>query len=443
MRPESRFSPEPRSQSRIQHSQVRHAAVIWDDLKDAPFPADRLLGNYFFRNRKKLGSRDRKFLSQTIYALFRHRAYVTGWARYFGAENDSVLLAFLAALLDGQISPEGAAEAAPLDDKTLKDVLKKLNSFLSFNSPMPLRGSPEAELAFRYSFPEWMLRRWQEHFGAEKLRQILSVYEQRPPLTVRNNPVKTDRESLIKRLRAKGFDVQPCGLTPWAIVFRERVGIFDLEEFTEGFFEVQDAGSQKTCAAMGIKPGELIWDACAGGGGKSLLIGALLQNKGRVVATDIRPKKLVDLKKRAKRAGLFNVFPADLQRMDEIKSARQGFDRILVDAPCSGTGTLRRNPDAKWKIREEVFLKQQSEQVQILESVLPRLKPGGRVFYVTCSLEKEENEDVIEKVFSQRSGFKMIPLDGFGESSQWGARLWPSQENDGFFMAAAEKLKEI
>lgn len=441
MKPAPRFSESQDSRPRRQHAQVRHAAALWEEISGSSIPADRWLGNYFFKNRKKLGSRDRKFLSQTIYALFRHRTYIGAWASFFGGENDSFLWASLAALLDGQMTREDFPFSVPLDERTISFILKKAESFLAFKNPGPELSTPTAKLALRFSFPEWMIQRWLRDFGQERLMQILESYQQRPPLTVRVNPVKTDRRSLMKRFQSLGFKVRASALTPWAVVFEERAAVFDLEEFRQGLFEVQDAGSQKVCEVMGIKPGELIWDACAGGGGKSLLMGALLENKGRIVATDIRPKKLEDLKKRAKRAGLFNVFPADLQRMNEIRSAQQGFDKILVDAPCSGTGTIRRNPDAKWKITEDLFQKQQSEQIRILESVLPRLKPGGRVFYVTCSLERDENEAVVKKVFEGRNDFKLIPIPDFGILSDQGARLWPSDENDGFFVAAAEKIK--
>ncbi len=380
-------------------------------------------------------------MSQTIYGLFRHRSYLSAWAASLNREEDEDCLAFLSCFLEGLVTEEEARHAAPVDAEALNHFLKRKKEFLSFVDPITETKSEEESLALRYSFPQWIVSRWLSAFGRERVKKLFDVFEKRPPLTIRANPVKINREALIERLRKQGFEVTACPLTPWAVVFRERIGIFDLPEFQEGLFEVQDAGSQLACLILEPKPGELIWDACAGGGGKSLLLGALLENKGRLVATDIRMQKLQDLKKRAKRAGLFNVFPADLSRMNEIRIAQKGFDKILVDAPCSGTGTLRRNPDAKWKLREEGFQAQQIEQIKILESVLPRLKVGGRVYYVTCSLEQTENEEVIQRVFEGRSDFRLIPLNGFGEPSARGSRLWPSEENDGFFAAAAEKIK--
>ncbi len=427
--------------ARRMHAQIRHAANIWKEIRSTTQPADRWIGSYFFQNRKKLGSRDRRFLSQTIYTLFRHKTYLSAWTAALNYENDDDLLAFLAAFLEGLVTEDEARYAAPVDADVLNRFLNRKEDFRVFKDPSPQKKTELETLALRYSFPEWIVSRWVAAFGMERTTKLFDAFEKRPPLTIRVNPIKTNRETLMARLRKQGFDVSASSLTPWAITFRERIGIFDLPEFQEGFFEVQDAGSQLACRMLGPKPGELIWDVCAGGGGKSLLLGALLENKGRLVATDIRPQKLQDLKKRAKRAGLFNVFPADLFRMNEIRIAQKGFDKILVDAPCSGTGTFRRNPDAKWKLREDGILAQQTEQIKILESVLPRLKVGGRVYYVTCSIEKAENEDVVRKVFEGRNDFRMVPLPGFGEASEWGSRLWPGDENDGFFSAAAEKIK--
>src|SRR3989338_6317693 len=198
-----------------------------------------------------------------------------------------------------------------------------------------------------------------------------------------------------------------------------------------------DEGSQLAGLAVQAKPGELIWDVCAGGGGKALLMAGMMQNKGRIIATDIRMYKLKDLKKRASRAGIFNIFPADLNRMDEIKSVRGGFDKILVDAPCSGTGTLRRNPDAKWKLSPETLEFHHRDQVAIVESALPRLKPGGTLFYVTCSLDPLENEDSLKEILAKHPELTPVSTEPFKDGF---FRLWPHKDNtDGFFVAALKK----
>ena len=241
----------------------------------------------------------------------------------------------------------------------------------------------------------------------------------------------------MERFRKKGLEAKPTARSWTGIIFKERKNLFDTEEFRSGLFEIQDEGSQLICEKLDVKPGEVIWDMCAGGGGKSLALAGLMQNKGRIIATDIRIKKLEDLKKRARRGGVTNIFPADLQRVSEIREVKKrGIDKILIDAPCSGTGTLRRNPDVKWKLTEESLLQHHQEQVKIIEKALPYLRPGGRIYYVTCSLEPLENEEVVNEVLMKHPELVKIPfgseLDGF-------FRLYPHRDGtDGFFLAQVE-----
>ena len=170
-----------------------------------------------------------------------------------------------------------------------------------------------------------------------------------------------------------------------------------------------------------------------------LLLAAMMENKGRIVATDLRSYKLDELKKRAKRAGAFNIFPADLNRMNELAATKKGFDKILVDAPCSGTGTLARNPDAKWRMDESWFQNLPVEQAGIIEKALPYLKKNGKLYYATCSLEPAENECVVEKILETHPELKCMPCDASGEKF---FRLWPPESRtDGFFLAIMEKMQ--
>jgi len=232
--------------------------------------------------------------------------------------------------------------------------------------------SEEAEFALHFSFPLWMVKRWVESFGKERTKSLLETFNQRPPLMVRANAIKISREALLHRFQKRGYSVKSTLQSSYGITFANRLNLFDSEEFREGLFEVQDEGSQLICEMMKPKPGEVVWDVCAGGGGKSLALAAFMQNKGRIIATDTRPKKLLDLKKRARRAGVFNIFPADITRLSETSSMKKGVDKILIDAPCSGTGTLRRNPDLKWKLKTDDFGEHHAEQVKIVESSLPK-----------------------------------------------------------------------
>jgi 16S rRNA (cytosine967-C5)-methyltransferase len=418
----------------IRYSQLKIAAEIWELIKNASDPADRWLGNYFHRNRKKIGSRDRRFLSETIYSCFRYKTFLQTWLNETAFDPDDYLFVLAAAAIEN-LFPEqdfqGMSQPYFGSSDTAVTAYRHLQAK---DLPEAIRNLPEGEgLAVRYSFPLWLVKRWLKRFGAEECRKLLAVCQQRPSLVIRSNPLKISRDELIRILREKQFDAQPTQLARYGIFLKQRVNLFDSEEFRNGFFEVQDEGSQLLCEAIKPEPGNVVWDVCAGGGGKSLGLAALMGNRGRIIATDIRHWKLADLKKRAKRAGAFNIFPADLARMDEIREMKNGADIIVVDAPCSGSGTLRRNPDAKWKLNETRIRECRQEQSLILEKALPYLKKCGKLCYATCSLEPDENEEVVGLFLKAHPEMELVPLaagDGF-------LRFLPQREGtDGFFMAA-------
>ncbi len=425
--------------AKILHRQLCIAADLWEEIRNDPGPADRALANFFYRHRKKLGARDRRLLSEIIYTAFRHLAFLELWAKQFDGDRDALLFMLLAAAAEEIIPLEDFAREITRFGATEQS--SRLYSHLKTRR-LPAKVAPrshEEKLALHYSFPLWLVQHWSKVFPAEELPLILEALNQRPPLAIRTNLVKITRQQLIERLNEKGFAVYAAPKSPLGILFETRQAVFKTEEFTQGFFEVQDEGSQLAGLSVDAKPGELIWDVCAGSGGKALLMAGAMHNKGRIIATDIRSRKLEDLKKRASRAGIFNIFPADIHRMDDIKSARGGFDKILVDAPCSGTGTLRRNPDAKWKLTPETLLNHHHDQLAILETALPRLKPGGRLFYVTCSLDPQENEQTID-VFSQKHA-DLVPLT-HGCFKDGIFRLLPHKEGtDGFFVAGFQRQK--
>ncbi len=421
--------------SRRIHSQIRTAAEIWQEIKDSPYPADRWLGNYFHQHRKRFGSRDRRFFSETIYALFRHRLFIQAWADSFH-DNDPEFMAAIAAAMEGFLTKE--------------DFQKYLNAssgheFENFYQALIERKLPESivskdkveEMSVRNSFPLWLIQKWAAFFNPQALEALVNACQKRPPFSIRANTVKTSREALLERFKKQGLKAFPAPRSRFGIIFQERSNLFDSEEFREGLFEVQDEGSQIICQIIDPKPGEIVWDVCAGGGGKSLLLAALMQNKGRVIATDIRMKKLEDLRKRAKRGGITNIFPADIHRLGEISALKKGADKIVVDAPCSGTGTLRRNPDAKWKLKEETFGINHRDQAAIVRDSLKWLRPGGRLYYITCSLEPEENEEVMKEIFAEYPNLSPVTTPEMPEGF---LRLTPHEHGtDGFFLAIAEK----
>jgi 16S rRNA (cytosine967-C5)-methyltransferase len=424
-------------QSALLRSQLRLAAEIWPLISASRDPADRWLGNYFHRFRKKIGSRDRRFLSELIYGCFRRKSFIEAWGirecRDFGPQEFVVFAAVAENLIseaDFECVLPSSCTAQPLRAGVYRQLKEhRLPENLS-------SGSLEEKLAVEFSTPVWLVKRWLEHYGEPDCRSLLETCGERPPLVVRVNPIKVSRESLIRKFRDQGHHVRETPVSRFGIVFDERAGLFDSGEFREGFFEIQDEGSQILCEKIDPQPGQIVWDVCAGGGGKSLALAALMANKGRIIATDIRKWKLDDLKKRASRAGVYNIFPADIGRMAEIGSMKEGADIILVDAPCSGTGTFRRNPDAKWKLSQERLAKFPPDQTAILERALPHLKKCGKLYYATCSLEPDENENVVAGLTASHPELVIIPLS---ETDPF-LRLMPHRDGtDGFFLAAFKK----
>jgi 16S rRNA (cytosine967-C5)-methyltransferase len=398
------------------------------------------MANFFHRRRKTIGSRDRRFLSETVYAAFRHRTFLLEWLKKLRVEPEPPVMVLFAAAVEGLLSDDdfrsvagSMKQAGIFGENVFPDLrARKLPAGLTFDSQ-------EKEWAVRYSFPEWMITRWRERFGEEGCLRLLEVSQKRPPLVVRANWLKISRDGLVGLFRKRGYGVREAEKSRSGIYFSRRENLFNDEEFRGGFFEVQDEGSQLLCEIMDPKPGELIWDVCAGGGGKSLALAAAMKNKGRIIATDIRSWKLGDLKRRAKRAGAYNIFPADLNRLDEIHELKNGADKILVDAPCSGTGTLRRNPDARWRISEGKLKTYQQDQFQIVQKALPYLKKCGKLYYATCSLECEENEEVARLVLEKNPDLRLV--EAAGGPDEGFVRFLPQRDGtDGFFMAVFEKV---
>ncbi|MGI6241834.1 MAG: RsmB/NOP family class I SAM-dependent RNA methyltransferase [Candidatus Omnitrophota bacterium] len=424
--------------SRIIGARLRTVRSLWSMAKKATMPADRFLSRFFFQNRKKIGSRDRKFLSETIYNAFRHKTFLELWLREVLPRQNRVerdedeLFCILAAAKLGFVS-ESLFEELGLGEGVYSSLREHVLP------PNFVSSSPEETLAAVYSFPLWLVTRWTGRYGVEPTERLLKFFLSRPLLSIRVNPLKTSREKLIALFQKSGIASEPAKRSPYGLLIPERNNVPEMPAFREGHFEVQDEGSQLVCQKTEAKPGEFIWDVCAGGGGKSLLLAAMMENRGRIVATDIRAHKLDELKKRAKRAGAFNIFPTDLNRVNELAVTKKGFDKILVDAPCSGTGTLARNPDAKWRMDESWLQKFPAEQTEIIEKALPYLKKNGKLYYATCSLEPAENERVVEKILETHPEIKCLPCGVSGENF---FRLWPPEsKTDGFFMAIMEKTQ--
>lgn len=351
------------------------------------------------------GSRDRKFIAETTYDIVR-------WYRFFRAVSNAkgddfwTLLAVWCAAHDIQL-PEWD-EFKGINYRQLRDRV---------NENHPIRKIHE-------SIPDWLDELGEKELG-EKWNKELSALNIEARVVLRANTLKISVAELQQKLEAQEVFTFTDKNYPDALILEERQNVFQLPEFKEGLFEVQDAGSQSISRFANVKPGMRIIDACAGGGGKTLHMAALLEGKGRIIAMDTEQWKLDELKKRARRAGVQTVETRVIDSSKVIKRLEKSADVLLLDVPCSGIGVLRRNPDAKWKLSPEFVESVKTAQRDILSSYSSMVKPGGTLVYATCSILYSENEEQVKNFLATNPSFELNE----------GKRIWPSEGFDGFYMA--------
>ena len=278
------------------------------------------------------------------------------------------------------------------------------------NLPEPPNFNKIYYLAIKYSFPEWLIKRWINRFGEEETEKLLIASNTRAPLTIRVNPLKVTRDNLVKYFQKDQVpDAEPCPYSPYGIILKNFKGkVTELKPYHFGWISVQDSASQLVTLLLDPKPGENILDACAGVGGKATHIAELMENKGTIWAFDLYPWRLDKLKENFERLGLKQpkIFQGDVVTLLPQQNPPL-FDRVLIDAPCTGTGVIRKHPDIKWARTEEDFIKIPEKQLRLLNGVAPFIKKGGILVYATCSLEPEENEEVVEKFLKNHPEFEL------------------------------------
>lgn len=311
----------------------------------------------------------------------------------------------------------------------------------------------EQPLFIRAEFPEWLVEKLQKFWTDEEILHLGQTLQQPAPLDIRVNSLLAKREEVLATLKQQGIEAEPTPFSPIGIRVTGKPVINRNELFLSGKIEVQDEGSQLLGFLLAPKRGEMVVDFCAGAGGKTLLLGALMHSHGRLYAFDVSEKRLNNLKPRLKRSGLSNVHPQRIDSERDIKLKRLAgkIDRVMIDAPCSGLGTLRRNPDLKWRQNPESIDELQTKQIAIFDAAANLLKPGGRLVYATCSLLPEENQQIVAQFLANHPQFSVlhcgelleqqkITLPDIGEYLQ----LSPLHHNtDGFFAAVLERTKNI
>ena len=440
-------------------SLLGHTLELFDLTVREKSPADQVVDK-FFRARRYLGSKDRRFISESVYGMLRHKLRIEevfrqaiGVERGIGTghHNGSSVGLYATYLLT-------------VEEKAPQYLFENLRSYWNIHFPRVrleqitekillhreldfAPSDPATRLSLKHSFPKWMVEEWLEQFGEPETEDLCDALNKPAPLTIRVNTLKTTVEECQRRLMQEGIESTPTQLSLFGLHLGKRVNFQTLGSFKDGWFEVQDEGSQilPLLTDPDIRRDETIVDACAGGGGKTLELAALMENQGRILAFDVDKRRLGNLEHRAQRAGARNV---EVRLLD--KGSRQEgrddigkVDAVFIDAPCSGLGTLRRNPGNKWKVSQRFVDEVAAQQRRLLEEWSRVLQPGGRLVYATCTIMRKENENVVEEFLNSHRHFTLVSAsevlarrglaDHFKDRY---LRLYPHRHGtDGFFAA--------
>jgi 16S rRNA (cytosine967-C5)-methyltransferase len=420
-------------------------------VHDQRWLADRALERALRRERA-LWAAERRAAAEAVYGIVRWQGQLD--LLLFGAGGGSASLPrnHLAVRYAGWLARFGGV--APADAARRLGVSPAaLAPLRDADARLAAIADPLERFAAESSLPRWIAARFAAELGLEEARALAASMNARAPLSVRVNTLRGTREELRSRLAGEGVSSEPTRFSPWGLVLDGRENAFALRSFQEGWFEIQDEGSQLVALACGARPGWTVVDACAGAGGKSLALAAEMRNKGSLHALDSDAERLDEARRRARRAGVHNLRARAIAKGQEAAAQLADLaakaEAVLVDAPCSGLGTLRRKPDARWRLAEGDPERFAEIQRALVGRFAALLRPGGRLVYATCSLGQTENDEVAEFV-EREVGLRPVPLApllGADRVAALGAResrlnLYPHRHGtDGFFVAAFERPK--
>jgi 16S rRNA (cytosine967-C5)-methyltransferase len=437
-------------------ARVQEAIELLQAIDTTPkAPADRVASGYF-RSRRYVGAKDRAAIQGIVYDVLRRRAQLDWWLSRVGIAEPTPrgrVLACLAKIthwsgedIDTAFSGDRftPAHLTPAEGVALRRLT---------GGRKPASGEaidhPDQPAEVRGNVPGWVAPALSAAFGdrlGDELRALLA------PATVdlRVNALKTSRDEALSRLRSEGVTAEPTALSPLGLRLVGRKPLGETGSFKDGLYEIQDEGSQLVALLVDAKPGMRVVDFCAGAGGKALAIAAGMDNKGHVVACDVSAKRLEASGKRLRRAGVHNVERKLLEDESDkwVKRHKHAYDRVLVDAPCTGIGTWRRNPDGRWSLDPKDLEELVPKQARILASAARLVKPGGRLVYATCSLLPAENEAQVASFLAANPDFALVPLETLWPSIAAGnppcdgpyLQLTPARHGtDGFFAAVLER----
>lgn len=368
---------------------------------------------------KRWGSTDRKFVAETIYEIVRwNRLYAEIANAKAPYTRDEVWKLFAVwAVLRGIALPDWKYfENTPT--RRIKGRFDELTKIRKFKE----------------SVPDWMDELGVQELGEDLWTKELAAQNEQAKVILRVNTLKTTREKLRAILMDENIETDLPKEYPCALILKERANVFLTDAFKQGLFEVQDASSQLVAPFLDVKPGMRVVDACAGAGGKTLHLASLMENKGQIIALDIYESKQKQLKLRAKRNGVFNIDYRIIDSTKVVKKLYDKADRVLIDAPCSGLGVLKRNPDSKWKLQPHFIDEIKEVQKQVLQNYSKMVKTGGKLVYATCSILPSENEKQVEYFLNSEFGSSFKLLES--------RKILASESGfDGFYMALMERIK--
>ncbi|WP_339627568.1 methyltransferase domain-containing protein [uncultured Maribacter sp.] len=366
---------------------------------------------------KRWGARDRGFIAETTYEMVRYKRLYAEIAEVKAPFSRPDLFRMWAvwAVLKGINLPDWK-QIEPTPERRIKGKFDELSQIRKF----------------REAIPDWIDELGEKALGDKLWTEEIAKLNEPAEVILRTNTLRTTKEELRKALLDENIVAEPIRGYASALKLVERANVFVTEAFKKGMFEVQDASSQLVAEFLDVEPGQRVVDTCAGAGGKSLHLAALMENKGQLISMDIYGSKLKELKRRARRNGAHNIEVREIDSSKVYKKLYGSADRVLIDAPCTGLGVLRRNPDSKWKMQPEFLDKIVKTQQEILRNYSKIVKPGGKMVYATCSILPQENSDQVKSFLSSEEGkdFKLVR----------DKKIYASKSGyDGFFMALLEK----
>ena len=377
--------------------------------------ADKVVEKALKRD-KRWGARDRKFVAETIYEMVRwKRLYneIAGTKYHYTNENVWKNFAVFAILRGYKLPDWNQLQGVP--ERRIKGKFDEL----------------QKHRVFKESIPDWLDELAVKELGEKHWTKEIEALNKQASVILRTNTLNTNKVALRKKLSNEGIETEFIPGNPDALKLVQRANVFVTQCFKDGLFEVQDASSQLVAQFLDVKAGMKVIDTCAGAGGKTLHLAALMENKGQLIATDIYESKLKKLKKRARRAGVHNITTKPIDSSKVMKKMKGTADRVLIDAPCSGIGVLRRNPDSKWKLQPEFVDNIKKIQAEILENYAALVKIGGKLVYATCSILPSENENQVQLFLKNHPEFKFVKENKVSAHKSG---------FDGFYMALLEKV---